>query len=104
MSTTTNANATTKPTTFEDKIRQCATLNDDGSEKDFAGVETDDIYHDDIIGTDCMGPEPMTTSPSAATQMPPAPPATMPPSSAHDGVEVAVFVGVVSASLFMFFA
>jgi hypothetical protein len=60
MSTTTNANATTitKPTSFEDKIRQYAALFD-GSEKDFSGAETmfNNLYHDDFIGTDSNGEE-----------------------------------------------
>jgi hypothetical protein len=51
-----------------------------------------------------MGLDQATTSPTTPAQMPPAPPATKPPSSAHHGVEVAVFVGLVSVSLSMLFA
>jgi hypothetical protein len=42
----------TKPT-FEDKIRQYATLFD-GAEMDFSAVETtfSDLYHDDFLDTD----------------------------------------------------
>jgi hypothetical protein len=62
MSATTNAKAkataTTKHTTFEDKIRQYAALFD-GSEKDFSVVEAmfNNLYHDDFIGTDSNGEE-----------------------------------------------
>jgi len=60
MSTTitNNANATTKPTTFEDKIRQYAALFD-GSEKDFCEVEStfNGLHHDDFLGTDSNGEE-----------------------------------------------
>ena len=61
MSSTTNANTTTKPTptTVEDKIRQYAALFD-GSEKDLSDVESsmfNDLYHDDFLGTNINGTE-----------------------------------------------
>lgn len=74
-----------------------------GSDEDFNG------YWDVFLANSCMGPEPNTTtsSPTTPVQSPPAPSTTTPPSSAHDvagGIEVVIFVFVVSTSLFMFFA
>ncbi|KAK1741984.1 hypothetical protein QTG54_007557 [Skeletonema marinoi] len=74
-----------------------------GSDEDFNG------YWDVFLANSCMGSEPNTTtsSPTTPVQSPPAPSTTTPPSSAHDvagGIEVVIFVFVVSTSLFMFFA
>eukprot|EP00986_Skeletonema_menzelii_P019715 scaffold29009_cov137-Skeletonema_menzelii.AAC.1 len=50
----TDANATSKSTTFDDKIRQYASLFD-GSKKDFSESAFNDLYHDDFLATDSIG-------------------------------------------------
>lgn len=53
-----NAKASSKATTFEDKVRQYASLFD-GNKKDFSEVESmfNDLYHDDYQGTVSDGVE-----------------------------------------------
>ncbi|KAL7491584.1 hypothetical protein ACHAWT_002136 [Skeletonema menzelii] len=65
-----------------------------GSDEDFNG------YWDVFLANSCMGPEPITPSPTPGEKTP------LPPSSAHyvaEGIEVVLFVGLVSSSLFIFF-
>lgn len=79
-----NASSTDPAKEFESAYSNINTTSASftGSDEDFNG------YWDVFVANSCMGPEPT-------------------PSSAHvvaSGIEVAVFAGVVSASLFMFFA
>ena len=66
-----------------------------GSDEDFNG------YWNVFLANSCMGPEPTTPSPTPVQTTPPS------PSSAYyvtGGIEVVLFLGVVSSSLFLFFA